>query len=189
MEARQYATYEDMLNTPEGVTAEVIHGQLHTAPLPSPRHAHVQTLLSFELVGPYDKGKGGPGGWIFLDEPELWLSAGAGPKGNYVVPDIAGWKRERFHYDENQNGISVPPDWLCEVISPSSVKHDRITKMALYAEFKIPYVWLVDPDARILEAFALQEGKWVIAASFAESDSVVAPPFDACPFDLNSLWL
>lgn len=190
MEARKYATYEDLLSCPDDVTAEIIMGQLYTHPRPSPKHSMSQSALGIELGAPFQKKSGGgPGGWIFLDEPELWLSEGAGPRGNYLVPDIAAWKRERFEHDESKNGITVPPDWVCEVLSPATMTHDRIKKMPVYASFGIPYLWLVDPNAKLLEAFVLKDGFWVLTNSYAHEDKVKAPPFEAWEFDLSNLWL
>lgn len=190
MEAKKYATYEDILSAPANVIAEIIDGQLITMPRPSPKHSRAQSALGGELFPPFDKGSGGgPGGWIFLDEPELWLSTEAGPRGNYLVPDIAGWRRDRFAHDESKNGIEVPPDWVCEVLSPATASHDRIVKMPKYAEFNIPFVWLIDPIAKSLEVFVLIKGKWQVEAGFSGEDTVRAVPFDAHEFSLKDLWL
>ncbi|MFW7379330.1 MAG: Uma2 family endonuclease [Oligoflexus sp.] len=187
--AKQYASYEDILNAPDNVQAEILNGELHTHPRPSPKHSRSITKLSAELSGPFDKGSGGPGGWIFLVEPELWLSSEAGSRGNYLVPDIAGWKRERFVHDESKNGIEVPPDWVCEVLSPGTMVHDRVRKMPIYSSFSIPFIWLVDPAAKLLEAFELSDSKWSLIGSFAGKDKVKALPFEAFEFDLAALWL
>ena len=189
MEAHKFASYDDILSAKSDVVAEIVDGQLTTMPRPSPRHSRAQSVLGVELGGPFDKGSGGPGGWIFLDEPELWLCTEAGPKGNYLVPDLAAWKKERFVHDESKNGIEVPPDWVCEILSPATIRHDRIIKMPKYAHFEIPFVWLIDPIAKTLEVFVLEEGKWIIHGGYSDADTIQAPPFDSHEFSLKALWL
>lgn len=189
MEAKKYATYEDILKAPDHVIAEIIDGNLTMMPRPSPRHARAQSSLGIELGGPFDKGSNGPGGWVFLDEPELWLLPESGSNGNYMVPDIAGWRKERFIPDDSKNGIDIAPDWLCEILSPSTARHDRIIKMPKYAEFKIPYVWLIDPLAKTLEVFILKNEVWTMGMGFSNSDIVKAPPFEQHAFNLSYLWL
>lgn len=190
----KFASYSDIIAAPDDVVAEIIDGDLYTHPRPAKSHSRVQKVLGSELFNPFDKGSGGgPGGWIFFDEVELWLSTDSGPKGNYLVPDISGWKRENLTADElksPENGFRTRPDWVCEVLSPSTMRHDRVRKMPKYAFFEVPFIWLVDPASRLLEVFSLNENKrWELSGSFANDDKVKAPPFEVWEFDLNSLWL
>ena len=128
-------------------------------------------------------GRGGPGGWIFMVEPELHL----GP--HVIVPDLAGWKRERLTPFPETAFIETPPDWVCEVLSPSTQAIDRTDKLAIYAAFGVAHAWYLDPIARTLEVLALSGGKWLLAAAFKHADPVAAPPFEVHTFDLDVLWV
>ncbi|MDX2307483.1 MAG: Uma2 family endonuclease [Hyphomicrobium sp.] len=176
------ATYADIEALPPNVVGEILFGVLHTHPRPAPRHARALSRLGAELDGPFDRGKGGPGGWIILDEPELHLGS------HVVVPDLAGWRRERLPKLPETAFFETAPDWVCEVLSPATARVDRTDKLAIYAEHGVGHVWLVDPIAMTLEVLALTDGKWQIAATFKDADPVTAPPFDAHTFALDVLW-
>jgi len=180
--AERVATYEDLLQVPEHLVAEIIRGQLITHPRPAPRHALAAFSLGGELDGPFQKGRGGPGGWWILDEPELHLGR------EVMVPDIAGWRRERMPGLPQTAWFELAPDWVCEVLSPSTARVDRADKLPLYAEFGVGHAWLVDPDLRLLEVYALEAGRWLVHATFQEHQVVCAPPFEAIRFDLSELW-
>jgi Uma2 family endonuclease len=180
--AKGRATYADLEAVPPELVAEIIDGKLYTHPRPSPRHAAATNSLTDELTGPYQKGRGGPGGCVFFDEPELHL----GP--HVVVPDIAGWRRERLDTYPETNYFDLAPDWVCEVLSASTDRRDRTVKSRIYAEAGIPYFWLIDPRLQILEAFELGEGRWVKVGAWNSDEGVRAPPFDAITFSLADLW-
>ena len=177
------ATYADIEALPPNMVGEIIFGVLHAHPRPAPRHGVATITLGSEVTGPFQFGRGGPGGWIFMNEPELHL----GP--HVVVPDIAGWRRERLTPFPATAFIETPPDWLCEVLSPSTQTIDRTDKLAVYAEYGVKHCWYVDPLARTLEAFELTGGKWLLAAAFKNADPVTAPPFETHTFALDALWV
>ena len=176
------ATYQDVLDAPEHMVAEIIGGTLHTRPRPSPRHAVASSRLGIELGGPFDRGRGGPGGWWLLDEPELHLGE------EILVPDLAGWRRERMPDLPDTAYFTLAPDWACEVLSASTRKLDLVRKRPIYAHERIPHLWLVDPVERILEAFELYEGRWVLIASVEDDEPVNIAPFEAITFSLGELW-
>jgi len=176
------ATYADLEALAPNLVGEIIHGVLHAHPRPAPRHAASQNLLGYELTGPFQRGRGGPGGWIFLSEPELHLGE------HVLVPDIAGWRAERLTPFPEAAAIQTPPDWVCEILSPSTARLDRVEKLPIYAEHGVGHAWYVDPLAQTLEVFALNEGRWVIVATFSQADPVTAPPFEAHTFALDALW-
>ena len=180
--AAKTATYADLEAAPPHLVAEIIDGTLVTHPRPVPRHVTASLSLGAELVGSYQRGRGGPGGWVFMVEPELHLGA------NIVVPDVAGWRRERLATLSDKAWIDTPPDWVCEVLSPSTEYYDRGPKREIYAEAGVPYLWLVDPRVQVLEAFVLTAGKWLLAATVVGGAEVCAPPFDAASFSLGLLW-
>jgi Uma2 family endonuclease len=180
--AERLATYEDLLRVPEHFVAEIINGRLVTHPRPAPRHLTASSSLGGELDGPFHKGRNGPGGWWILDEPELHLSA------HVLVPDLAGWHRERMPSLPETAWFELAPDWVCEVLSPSTASQDRAEKLPIYGEHGISHVWLVDPFLRTLEAFENREGKWLLLATLKDTAPVSLPPFDAITFDLSLLW-
>jgi len=134
------------------------------------------------LRGPFDRGRGGPGGWRILDEPELHLAS------DVVVPDLAGWRRERLPRLPDEAYFSLAPDWICEVVSPSTAAMDRVKKLAIYARERVSHAWLVDPIACTLEVLRLEEGRWTILSTWSGLDTVRADPFDAIDLDLSLLW-
>jgi len=118
-----------------------------------------------------------------LSEPELHLG------NDVVVPDLAGWRRERLSRVPNEPYFSLAPDWLCETPSPSTARIDRTHKLAIYAREGVRHVWLVDPLARTLEVLALEGGRWMIAETHAGGDVVRAAPFAAVEIELARLWI
>jgi Uma2 family endonuclease len=180
--AKKRATYADLEAVPPHLVAEIIEGELVTHPRPAPRHVKASHLLSYELTGPFEMRRGGPGGWVFLPEPELHL----GPE--VIVPDVAGWRRERLTELPETAYLETVPDWVCEVISPSTESYDRDAKRRIYADVGVAHLWLVDPRVQLLEAFALAERKWLLVATYRGSQQVSAPPFDAIAFSLGVLW-
>ncbi len=177
------ATYQDVLNAPPHKVAEVIHGILRMQPRPAIPHAWASSTLGMEVGNPFGRGRGGPGGWWIIDEPELHLGK------DILVPDLAGWRRETLPTLPNAAFFELAPDWACEVLSPSTRQTDVTDKREIYAREGVSHLWFVDPDARTLEAFQLKEGLWVLSASLAGDASVSVPPFAAISFPLGALWL
>ena len=176
------ATYQDIIDAPEGVTAEIIYGALHTHPRPADPHGKASTRLSGRIVVPFDIGDGGPGGWEIRAEPEVQFGT------DILVPDVSGWRRERFVAPTDQNWIDVVPDWVCEVHSPSTIKRDRTDKREIYGSFGVKYLWFVDPTAKTLEAYQNHDQDWHLIASLRDDDPVAVAPFDAVAFNLSELW-
>lgn len=180
--AKRPATYDDLRQVPDQFVAEILGGELHTSPRPAQRHAEAGAGLVGALRGPFDRGRGGPGGWRILYEPELHLMA------DVVVPDLAAWRRERLPNISNAAFFELAPDWVCEVLSPSTVSIDRVKKLAIYARERVAHTWLVDPIARTIEVLRLENGRWVIVAIFSDLAVVRAEPFEAIELDLSLLW-
>jgi Uma2 family endonuclease len=177
------SVYEQFLAVPEHMIAEIIHGTLVTQPRPATPHAQASSALGGELHGPFNRGKGGPGGWVILDEPELHLRGG-----HILVPDLAGWRRERMPERPDAPAIELAPDWVCEVVSPSSEATDRADKMPIYAHEAVRNIWLVDPLARTLEVYRLEGERWLLLATWRDEARVRAEPFDAIELELAALW-
>lgn len=179
---KKRATYRDLQAVPPHLVAEIIDGELFTHPRPSPRHGVASSALGARLMDAFQFGGGGPGGWIFIDEPELHLDQ------QVVVADIGGWRRERLTAVPATSYFELAPDWACEVLSASTERRDRTVKMRIYAEAGVANIWLIDPRLQILEAFALQREHWIKIGAWASDDEVRAPPFDAIAFSLADLW-
>jgi Uma2 family endonuclease len=189
-EKRRRATYADIEAVPPNKVAELIGGVLHVMPRPALRHARAASRLEIKLGGPFDLGDGGPGGWLILVEPELHFPDPSSPgDDDVVVPDLAGWRRERMPEMPDTAYASLAPDWICEVLSPSTEQLDREEKMPIYAREGVRHAWLVDPIARTLEVFTLDPGRqWLPSATHCDAAHVRAEPFDAIELDLSVLW-
>ncbi|GMV41055.1 MAG: hypothetical protein AMXMBFR64_27710 [Myxococcales bacterium] len=186
--ARKRATYEDVLRAPEHLIAEVVDGELVTTPRPSPAHGSTSSVLGTLLNGPFQLGQGpggrgsGPGGWWVIAEPELHLG------GDVLVPDQAGWRRERMPALPRAAAFTMAPDWICEVLSPSTARLDRVRKLAAYASHGVRHAWLVDPLARTLEVLRLEGGRWSLIAAHMDDEVARIEPFDAIELDLSLWW-
>lgn len=180
--ALRRATYEDLCGVPSYLVAELVNGQLITSPRPAPAHTLVASSLGADLHGPFHRGRGGPGGWILLDEPELHLG------GDVLVPDIAGWRRERMPALPQTSAFELAPDWVCEVLSPSTAAIDRTIKVPLYAREGVPHVWLIDPVAKTLEALRLDAGGYRIIGAWSGDTVVHCEPFEALGIAMSELW-
>ena len=174
--ATRDATYEDLLALPEHQVGEILSGNLYSHPRPAPRHARAHSSITGTLWGPFDHGRGGPGGWWIIDEPELHLGA------DVIVPDIAGWRRERMPSLPDTAWFEQAPDWACEILSPSTANTDRAIKMPIYAREAVEHLWLVDPDARTLENYRLQDhGRWLLLTTLKTTTPSPNPPSTPSP--------
>jgi Uma2 family endonuclease len=177
------ATYDDLLALPEHVVGEIIGGELIVSPRPAPRHAVAASVLGGDLGPPYHgSGRGGPGGWWILFEPEFHTDD------DVLVPDLAGWRRTRLPVLPETAYFALAPDWICEVLSPGTARLDRQKKLAIYARAGVDHAWLLDPIQRTLEVLRLERGHWVIVGIHADQDKVSAEPFEATVIELARLW-
>ena len=182
--ARKPSHYQQLLALPENLVGEIINGRLYTQPRPTGPHAVAERGLTLELSGPFDKGRGGPGGWWILIEPEIHFVRDV----EVVVPDLAGWRRERMPAIPAGHRFEVAPDWVCEILSPGTAKKDRALKLPLYADYGVAHAWLVDPVAHTLEAYELRDGAWLLLGTFKDDDPIRVAPFAAITFSLVELW-
>ena len=176
------ATYADLEALPENMVGELLAGELYASPRPAIPHAWAGSALGSLLFGAFTLGTNGPGGWILLDEPELHLEE------DVLVPDMAGWRRERLPELPRTAAMTLAPDWVCEILSPSNRARDRVLKLSLYARERVPHVWLVDPDVRTLEVLRLTGPHYTFVASHSEDALLRAEPFEALEFKLGVLW-
>ncbi len=177
--------WQAYLDAPDSCVAEILGGELYVLPRPRPRHASVAGRLRRRLGAFDDPDEGEPGGWVILAEPELHLSEVDRP----VVPDIAGWRRERVPADFLEPAaIALSPDWVCEVLSDRTRAIDRVKKQRIYHRAAVSYVWHVDPEARTLEVFLREAERWTLLLAAEGDERVRAAPFEAIELDLARLW-
>jgi Uma2 family endonuclease len=178
--SRRPATRADLETIPEHLVAEIIEGVLYTFPRPRARHANVGLMLGSDVQGPFQRGRGGPGGWWILIEPGIEL-----PEAAEIVPDIAGWRRERMPELPDADPIRVAPDWVCEILSPGTRRHDQLVKKPFYARAGVRHLWIVDIEARTLTANRLAQSHWLEIAGFGEGDEIRAEPFEAVALSMD----
>lgn len=177
------ATYEDLLEVPDNLVAEIVDGELVTSPRPAIRHAAASSMLQSSISAAFDRRGGGtPGGWVILFEPELHIV------GQILVPDIAGWRHERMPILPDAAFLEISPDWVCEVLSPATAALDRTRKMRHYARAGVSHLWLLDPQPETLEVSRLDGDSWRLVTSVAGPVQIAAEPFDAIEMDLARLW-
>lgn len=181
--AQKLATYADLLALPPAVKGEILDGVLYTQPRPRFRHATATSFLDRRVGSPFMDGIGGPGGWWILVEPGIEL-----PGTPEVSPDLAGWRRERMTEPPEDEAIKVVPDWVCEILSPSTRNYDQRIKKAFYAKHGVAFLWIVDPDARIITASSLENGRWLEIGVFGAEEPMRVAPFEAIEIDLSDLW-
>jgi Uma2 family endonuclease len=177
------ATYEDVLNAPENRVAEILEGELFLTPRPRLPHAAAQAAIQGKLWSRFDDGERGPSGWIVVTEPELHLGSAI------VVPDVAAWRRERLPALPDRPWLDLAPDWVCEVLSPSTERTDRGRKLRAYAAAGVAHAWLVKPADRTLEVLRLHDGAWTIVGVWEDAAVVRIEPFEALEFELGRLWV
>lgn len=185
--AKRHATYEDVLAAPENHVAQVLDGDLYVHPRPSRRHTRAASALGARLVHEFDSGPNDEGGgWIILYEPELHLGR------DILVPDLAGWRVSRFP-PETEDGdapfFTVAPDWVCEVLSSSTARIDRVKKVPIYARERVAHVWLVDPRDRTIEVQRLGTTLYEVVGTWAGDDGpFTLEPFDSVPLPSAAFW-
>jgi Uma2 family endonuclease len=182
---KRRATYEDLMQVPDHLVAEIIDGELITSPRPALPHARAASAMLQDLA-PFDRRPGhpsGPGGWWILTEPELHF------KDDVLVPELAGWRHERMPAIPAAPYAELAPDWVCEVVSPRTGRIDRSRKMGIYGRESVRHLWLVDPLARTLEVYRLDAARWVVVSTHGGDDVVRAEPFDAIELAIDRWWV
>jgi Uma2 family endonuclease len=176
-------TLADLDALPAGVVGEIIEGVLYTMTKPRMRHQHLAGEIHGDLRNPFGKGRGGPGGWWIVTEPGIEL-----PNTPEISPDVAGWRRERMPTMPADEPIRIVPDWVCEILSPNTRRHDLVTKMPYYAKVGVAYAWLVDLEARVLTAQRLESGRWLTLSVYTDETEARIEPFDVVPLNVADWW-
>src|SRR5689334_18386798 len=176
-------TLADLDDLPPGIVGEIIEGVLYTMTKPRARHQRTGTGISGDLRSPFDLGRGGPGGWWIVAEPGIEL-----PNTPEISPDVAGWRRARMPEMPGDEPIRVVPDWVCEILSKTTRRHDHSVKMPYYAKVGVAYAWLVDLEARVLTAQRLETSHWVTIGTYSDETEARIAPFDAVPLNVADWW-
>ncbi len=184
--APKLAVYADLLALADDVRAEILAGHIITTPAPLPKHSKAQRALGRFVGGPFDDddGHGGPGGWWIFVEVDVEFGTH-----DIVRPDLSGWRRERLVDPGDKRPIQVAPDWVCEILSPSTATRDKVAKRKLYAQHGVRHYWIVDVDARTLEAFELRDGHWTLLDSYDDTATARIPPFGRVQLTVDRLFL
>jgi len=177
------ATLADIDALPPHLKGEVIDGELYVQPRPRAVHANVEGAILEDVRGPYQRGRGGPGGWWLLPEPGIEL-----PGSPEFSPDVAGWRRERLPTLPSDTAITVVPDWICEVLSPRTRGFDLVTKRRFYARIGVGWLWYVDVEARSVSVCRLEAGTWRELAVHGDDERARLEPFETVEIDLASWW-
>jgi Uma2 family endonuclease len=183
--ARKIPTRADLEALPPGVKGEIIEGVLYTMTRPRGLHQKVNLRIGSDLDAPFDRGRGGPGGWWILPEPGIEL-----PDTPEISPDLAGWKREHLLVLPDDTPITVVPDWVCEILSPTTRRHDLLIKKPYYAKVGVGHHWLVDLEARTVTSYRLDRERklWVELGVFGDEREARIEPFADVALDVASWW-
>ena len=181
--SKRMAAYEAIAALPEHLTGEFLNGELIISSSPAGPHNRAAAGLTYLLFGQFDVSGNGPGGWWISSEPELHLGE------DILIPDLAGWRRERMSEPYAGAFATIAPDWICEILSPSTVRVDRALKLPIYARERVGHAWLIDPLARTLEVYRWEDGRWLLLTTFGGDVRVRAEPFDVVELALGTLWL
>jgi Uma2 family endonuclease len=182
--APKIPSYADLDALPSHVKGEIIEGVLYTMTRPRGPHQRTARAVGGDLGGPFDTGKNGPGGWWILPEPGIEL-----PNTPEIAPDLAGWKRDRLPTLPADSSITVVPDWVCEILSPSTRRHDLLVKKPYYARLGVQHHWLIDLEARTVTAYRLESGHWLELGVYGDEQEASIEPFDAIRLDVASWWM
>lgn len=156
---------------------------MHAFPRPRAPHQRAGTRIAGDIDGPFDRGRGGPGGWWILEEPGVQL-----PQAEEFSPDVGGWRRERLPRLPRKGPITVAPDWVCEVLSPRTRGYDLVIKRRFYAEIGVSHLWYVEPLAKAITASKLVSGRWVELGAWGKDEKARIEPFEAVELDLTAWW-
>jgi len=185
--ATRRATYQDVLDAPPDLIAEVLNGELHLQPRPVIAHQRASSELGADLVTSVGR-RGPPDGWVILDEPELHL--GHASDLAIVVPDLAGWRLTRLPTPPATAFITLAPDWVCEVLSPGTEVRDRTLKLQIYAREGVGHLWFVSVQTRHIEVYRLdpESRLWTLLGTAHGDAKVRFAPFEVVELDLSRLW-
>ena len=177
-------TLADLDALPPGIVGEIIEGVLYTMTKPRVRHQRTTRLIGGRVGDPFDNGRGGPGGWRIVVEPGLELPNDT----KEISPDVAGWRRERMPELPVDEPVRLVPDWVCEILSPTTRRHDLLRKRPYYAKVGVPFLWLVDLDARVLTSHRLDGDAWRVIGEYSDETEARIAPFDAVPLNVADWW-
>jgi len=177
-------TLAEALALPEDARVEFVGGQIVQKAAPSAEHGHAQRALSTELGFRFSRRSGGrfPGGWWILVEVDVQLG------GELFRPDITGWRRETMPALPKGRPVATRPDWICEIVSASNARIDRVEKMRAYHQAGVAHYWLVDPQEETLIVQRHSAAGYVTVLAAARGDTVRPEPFEAAELKVGVLF-
>lgn len=178
------ATLADLEALPEHMKGELIDGVLYAMTRPRAVHQGIAGAVFADVLMPFQRGRGGPGGWWILPEPGIEL-----PRAPEISPDVAGWRRERMPALPVNRAINVVPDWVCEVLSPTTRGYQLLVKRRLYAASGVPFLWEIDRESQTLSVLRLEGGRWVDLGAYRDEEEARLPPFEAAAINVREWWL
>ncbi|MBU6160675.1 MAG: Uma2 family endonuclease [Myxococcales bacterium] len=177
------ALYAELEALPDHVTGEIIAGELVASPGSGLDHAEALSEAVSQLRRGFGQsGWGGPRRWRLLAEPELHLGV------DVLVPDLAGWYADRLGSTRGRTVLTLAPDWVCEILSPSTATRDRGVKADCYAKHGVRWLWLVDPVEEFIEAWELVAQRWTRLGVWSGNEVAAIPPFETLPLELCRWW-
>lgn len=178
------ATIADIEALPAGVKGEILDGVLYAMTRPRGRHQVVLGRAVAQVSGGLERAGREPSGrWWIVPEPGIEL-----PRSPEVSPDVAGWRRERLPTLPADGPIAVVPDWVCEVLSPTTRRYDQLVKRPFYARHGVEWLWIVDVEAQLLTVSRLVEGRWVELGVYGDEHDARVEPFAEVALDLGGWW-
>jgi Uma2 family endonuclease len=181
--AKRLATYEDLLALPEHVRAEIVGGEIVVSPSPTPVHQSVVGEIYAELRGPFQRGRGGPGGWWLILDVDVRFGVH-----DIYRPDVSGWRRENVPHFPTERPVVNRPDWICEGLSPRTAVIDQRDKRAVYASSGVPFYWVVEPTNRTLTVLRLSTEGYVVETVVGDRGSARLRPFDDFEIELEAIF-
>jgi Uma2 family endonuclease len=181
--AKKLATYADLVALPEEARGEIIAGELVLEPSPTPTHQSAVGELYAELRNPFQRGRGGPGGWWLIQDVDVEFGTH-----DICRPDITGWRKESVPVFPAARPVRHRPDWICEALSPGTALRDQSDKRAIYQRGKVPWYWLLDPSNRTLTVLRLIEDGYVVERVAGDQGTAALPPFEGAAIDLSSIF-
>lgn len=184
--ARRMPTHADLADLDPAGAYEILGGEIVEKAAPSGEHGDAQAGLNELVRPPFHRrpgGEGGPGGWWILTEVEVELGLH-----DLVRPDLVGWRRERLPERPTGSPQRLSPDWVCEILSPSTARRDLGEKARLYHRHQVPWYWTVDPVAGFVQVLRHTPEGYLVEVVAGPGEPARLPPFDAVALDLGRLF-
>lgn len=144
------------------------------------------SILGGLLVGPFQLGLGGPGGWLILDKPEIHFDE------DVLIPDLAAWSAGRAPRPTEELYTTIIPDWVCEIDTACTEGRSFSQRMNAYARAGVRFMWLLDSDLKNIDLLTLNsQSQWALNGAYSISMGhrrIRGAPFDSIEIDIATLF-